>query len=92
MTIKVYVNHDKEEVITEKEFLQRIVPEEIKDVRCSDTFNDWLTYENNFTYAEVFYLTREEKEKTEREYEEYLREKAIINLENDGWGWVELEV
>lgn len=75
MTIKVYVNHSEEEV----------VPEEIQRIRCSDAFNNWLMYENDFTYAEIFYLTKEEKEKMEQEYEEYLRKKAIINLENGGW-------
>lgn len=82
MTIKVYVNHSEEEV----------VPEEIQRIRCSDAFNNWLMYENDFTYAEIFYLTKEEKEKMEQEYEEYLRKKAIINLENGGWDQIELEV
>lgn len=82
MTIKIYVNHSEEEV----------VPEEIQRIRCSDAFNNWLMYENDFTYAEIFYLTKEEKEKMEQEYEEYLREKAIINLENGGWDQIELEV
>lgn len=92
MTIKVYVNHDKEEVITEKEFRERVISDEIKSIRCPDAFSEWLTDEKSLTPAEIFYLTKEEKEKMEQEYEEYLTDIAIDNLEQDRWDWIELEV
>lgn len=92
MTIKVYVNHSEEEVVTEKEFRERFIPDEIKNIRCPDAFNEWLVDEKSLTHAEIFYLTKEEKEKMEQEYEEYLTDVAIENLGQNGWDWVVLEV
>lgn len=92
MTIKVYVNHSKEDIATEKEFFERVVPDEIKSIRCPDAFSEWIEYGKGLSFAEVFYLTKEEKEKMEREYEEYLRDKAIDNLEQNGWDGIVLEI
>lgn len=92
MTIKVYVNHSEEEVVTEKEFRERVIPDEIKSIRCPDAFNEWLADEKSLTLAEIFYLTKEEKEKMEQEYEKYLTDVAIENLEQNGWDGIVLEV
>lgn len=92
MTIKIYVSHYEEEVTTEKEFFEEYVPDEISSLRESDTFNEWLTHESNLTYENIFYLTEKEKEKVKQEYEKYLYNKAISNLEDNGWDWVQLEV
>ena len=92
MTIKVYVNYSQEDIATEKEFRELVIPDEIKIIRCHDAFNEWIEYDKSLSFAEVFYLTKEEKEKMEREYEEYLRDKAIENLEQNGWDGIVLEV
>lgn len=92
MTIKIYVNHSEEEVVTEKDFLELVVPDKIESLRCPDDFSEWLTDEKDLTPTEIFYLTKEEKEKINQEYEEYLVDEAKTNLEQNGWDWVELEV
>lgn len=93
MTIKIYVNHCEENILTEKDFFERIVCNKTKSIKENpEAFSEWIDYNKNLSSAEVFYLKEEEKEKIKQEYEQYAHNRAIADLGEEGWDLVQLKI
>lgn len=86
MKATVYVNFKTGEVVGEKEF-RRMVGETIDDFMNPQSFNDYLEYQTEFSYGEVFYMTPEDKSKVLVDFEQECRVKA-----KDKLGFVKREV
>lgn len=73
MMIKVYVDFEGERVFNEQDYLDFI--EELVEDReeYDELLSDFLNYENDFTSAEIFRLSQEEKAELLTRYKDYVR-------------------
>ena len=91
MEIRVYVNHDRREVLNEKDF-SRLVNETAKEyANDDDRFSEWL--DENFMSAELFNMTDKRRAEVRAEWEKV----ALDDVQSDmtctyGGDWVEYEI
>lgn len=80
MKATIYVNFKTGEVVGEKEF-RRMVGELVDKIMNPRSFNDYLEYQVEFSYGEIFYMTPEDKAKVLADFECYCRDVAKNKLE-----------
>lgn len=90
MKVTVYVNHEDEEVINEKEFTERLDKATEEMAKDNLAFEEWV---NDYLSAyDIWKATPEEREEITKKWKEYCRE----YISNDGdmmwWQDYELEV
>ena len=86
MKATIYVNFKTGEVVGEKEF-RRMVGELVDKIMNPQSFNDYLEYQTEFSYGEVFYMTLEDKARVLEDFSLECRAKA-----KDKLGFVKREV
>lgn len=89
MTIKVYVDFEGERVVNEQDYLN-FVEEFVKErEEDNDLLSEFLNYENDFSSAEIFQFSEEEKAEVLTRYRDYVRNYVE---ENDLSSWGEYEI
>ena len=86
MKIKVYVNFEINEVMSEKTY-KRMVAEWVDDIMKPEEFNKYLKHYRGFSHNEIFHMTPEDKSKVLVDFECYCRDTV-----KDKLGFVEKEV
>ena len=86
MKVKVYVNWEEQEILSESEFSEMIANKTKEKIDDDYELNHFLEYQSTYSYSEVFRLTAKEKDKIYKEFQEYCREEAEADVLNeDNW-------
>ena len=84
MKVKVYVNWQERQILTESEFSEMIADRTQK--KLDDDYELSYFLERSYLLSEVFRLTAEEKDEIYKEFQEYCREEAETDILNeDDW-------
>ena len=84
MNVKVYVNWQERQILSESEFSEMIADRTQKKLDDDYEFSYFL--ERAYLHSEVFRLTAEEKDEIYKEFQEYCREEAETDILNeDDW-------
>ena len=84
MEIRIYVDFDNREVLTEKEFYKKLI-EKAEEMRNDEyVFNNYLIKERGFSVSEVFHLDDPSaKNEICRQFNKYCKNKAEEALQED---------
>lgn len=83
MEIKIYVDFDNREVLTEKEFNKKLSKKAEEMRNDEDVFNNYLIEEKSFSAFELFHLTPYSKDLIQQDFNEYCKDKAEEALQED---------
>lgn len=79
MTVKLYVNWNKKQILSEKQAQKEITKNESYYAAASyDNFNQWL-FDKSYDLAEVFNMSEEGKEIVRAEFIEEMKTAALVN-------------
>ena len=86
MKVKVYVNWEGQQILTESEFSEMIADRAQQKINNDYDFSYFLEAEISTLHSEIFRLTPEEKDKIYKEFQEYCRNEAEADVLNeDDW-------
>lgn len=88
MKVTVYVNHEDEAVITEKEYFERLNKATEETAKDNFAFEEWVN--DYYSAYDVWTATSEKQEEIRKKWKDYCRD----YLENDGdmqW-WIDYEL
>lgn len=86
MKVKIFVNWEKQEILSESEFSEMIADKTKEKIDDDYELSHFLEYQSTYSYSEVFRLTPEEKDKIYKEFREYCEEEAEADILNeDDW-------
>ena len=93
MNVKLYVNWEKEEIVSPMTF-QLLCDLKQNELEADDDFlNEWLDCEKCLSTAEVFRMSQEELDALKKEYYMHCSEgaKAIL-IEDENWEEMEVDI
>lgn len=95
MKIKIYVNWDEGEILTEKEFSD-FKKNKVADILCdeydrAEYINDYLGNVEGYDYADLLFMDEEDRRKVEDYAAKYLAEYVCEELDKE-FKEIELEV
>ena len=86
MNVKVYLNWQERQILTESEFNEMVAKRTQEKLNDDYELNYFL--ERSYLFSEVFRLTPEEKDEIYKEFQEFCREEAETDIMDDD-DWVE---
>ena len=93
MNVKLYVNWEKEEIVSPMAFQKLCELKKIELDADKDFLNEWFDLEKCLSAADVFCMSQEELYALEKEYSMYCSESAEEMLfENDNWEEKEIDI
>lgn len=88
MEIKVYVNWDERQILSESEFSEMIADKTQEKIDDDYELSYYLEHATSYTYAEVFRLTSEEKDKIYNAFKGYCESEIETDVLNEN-DWTE---
>lgn len=86
MKVKIYVNWEKQQVLSDSEFSEMIADKAKEKINDDYELNHFLEHQSLYSYSEIFWLTQEERDKIYKEFREYCEEEAEADVLNeDDW-------
>ena len=86
MKTKVYVNWERQEILSESEFNEMLADKVQEKINDENELSYYLENENPYTYSEIFWLTPTEREMLFQHFKDYCKEEAESEvMEDDDW-------